>query len=118
MDAAVQRHAAFKVQQELDATRFELIGEIAASLDHLNHAFGAWRLFQKVIDLIEGGFQIPAGVLGVGIGIAADGVDADVDAVANQPWRDGVPYRRFLADGSAIQLLIDIAMPFHDHMLF
>ena len=71
VDAAAQRHAAFEVKQKLDAARLDFIGQIAARLDHLDHAFRARRLFEKLIDLIERRFQITAGVLRMGIGVAA-----------------------------------------------
>ena len=117
MDAAAQRHAAFEVQDEFNSAGLHFVGEIAAGLDQLDHPLGARRLFQKLIDLVEGGFQVAPGILGVRIGIAADRINAEVDAVADQSRRDGVADGRFFADGCPIQLLIDITVPFHHYIL-
>src|SRR5262245_46019665 len=51
------------------------------------------------------------------IRITADGVDANIDPVANQSWRDGVAHRRLSTDRGSIQLLVDVTMPLHDHIL-
>ena len=117
MDAAAQRHAAFEVEHEFNAAGLDFVGQIAAGLDHLDHPFGARRLFEKLIDLIEGGLQIAPGILRMGIGVAADSINGEVDAVADQARRDGVADGRFFADGCPIQLLIDIAVAFHHYML-
>jgi hypothetical protein len=93
VNAAAQRHTAFEVQQKLDAARLDFIGQIAARLDHLDHALRARRLFEKLIDLIERRFQITSGVLRMGVGIAADRVNRHVDAIANQTWRDRIADR-------------------------
>ena len=105
------------MQYEFNCPWLNFVGEIAAALDHLDHPFGARRLFQKLIDLVESGFQVAPGVLRVRIGIPADSVNTEVDVVADQSRRDGVAHRRFFADGRPIQLLIDIAVPFHHYIL-
>ena len=102
MDAAAQRHATFKVQDEFNCPWLNFVGKIAAGLDQLNHPLGARRFLQKLIDLVEGGFQVAPGILGVRIGIAADRINAKVDAVADQSGRDGVADGRFFADGRPI----------------
>jgi len=56
LDTTAQRHAAFEVKQELYRSRLRFFRQIAARLDHLNHAFGARRLFEKLVNLFERGF--------------------------------------------------------------
>ena len=116
MDAALKRHAPFEVQNEFDRARLDFIGQVAAGLDHRDHPFGARCFLQEHIDLIEGGFQITAGVLGVGVRVAANGIYTDVDAVADQSRCDGISYRRWLADGGTVELLVYIAMTFDNDM--
>ncbi len=103
------------MKQKLDAARLDFVRQIAAGLDHLDHAFGARRFFEELIDLIEGGFQITAGVLRMRIRISADCIDGQIDAIADQTRRHAIADRRFFADRGTIKLLVDVAMAFDDN---
>jgi hypothetical protein len=115
VNAAAQRHAAFEVEQKLDRARLDFFRQVGARFDHLNHALGARRFIEKLVDLVERGFQISSRILRVRIGIAADRIDRHVDAVPDQTWCYRVAYRRFFPDRGAIELFVDVAMPLDHH---
>jgi hypothetical protein len=114
LDAAPQRHATLEVEQKFYRAGLDFFRQIAAGPDHRDHALGLGRLLKKLIDVFQGGFQVTPGILRMGIRIATDSVDREVDAVANQSRRNRIADRHRFADRRPVELLINVPMSF-DH---
>ncbi len=117
LNAAAQRHAAFEVEQKFYRPGLDFFRQIAAASDHRDHALGFGRLLQKLVDVFERGLQVTAGILRMGIRIAADSVDGEIDAVANQSRRNCIADRHRFADRGPVELLINVPMSFDNDVL-
>jgi hypothetical protein len=72
---------------------------------------------QQIHVLIRG-FDKAAGIIRMRVGVAAHGVDAEIDAAVYQPAGDNIPDRIALSQSAVVKRFVDIAVTLNDYRAF
>jgi hypothetical protein len=60
-------------------------------------------------------FEKPAGIVGMRVGVPANGVDAHVDSAIDKPARHDIPDRILFAESSIIKSLVNVTVTLYDN---